>query len=327
VQAGPLSAVSSLAKPFDPPAPDARTTTRRLQLARWIVNPRNPLVARVFVNRLWQHHFGAGLVRTPNNFGYRGEQPTHPQLLDWLTDEFIQGGWKVKRMHKLILMSRTYRQSTMHPKYDAYVETDAANRHWWRAQRRRLDAESLRDTMLLVADELDQTLGGPSFRASIDPNALEGLSRKDAAWQASSPEQQMRRSLYMFTQRSLLTPMMTTFNFCDTVAPCGQRDVTTVPTQALALLNNSFTHDRSQALAKRVVESAANDPAEQVRFAWQYALGRLPTSSEQQLVGKYLTEQHQRFESVAKTKKKPAMLSLESLCHVLINSNEFIYVD
>ena len=165
-------------------------------------------------------------MRTPNNFGFRGTLPTHSQLLDWLADELVEGGWKIKRLHKLILMSQTYRQSTLHPQSEEYSLRDATNRLWWRAERQRLGAEPLRDTMLLVTGELDRTLGGPSFRATVSSNALEGLSRKDAAWNASPPEQQLRRSLYMFTQRSLLTPMMTTFDFCDTVSPCGQRDVT-----------------------------------------------------------------------------------------------------
>ena len=327
IEAGPLSAVRSLARPFDAPPPDAKTTTRRLQLARWIVDKQNPLTSRVLVNRMWQHHFGAGLVRTPNNFGFRGAEPTHPKLLDWLADELVRGEWKIKRMHKLILMSRTYRQSATHPKVDEYLQRDAANRLWWRSERRRLDAEALRDSMLLVTGELDKTRGGPSFRASISPNALEGLSRKDAAWQASPPRQQLRRSLYMYTQRSLLTPMMTTFDFCDTVAPCGQRDVTTVPTQAWALLNNSFSHDRSTALAKRVVNVAASDPVEQVRLAWRFALGRQPTAGEAQLAESHLAEQRMRFKETQTTQQKPELLSLASLCHVLINSNEFIYVD
>ena len=327
VSAGPLSFVRSLARPFEPPPVEAETTTRRLQLARWIVDPRNPLTSRVLVNRLWQHHFGEGLVRSPNNFGFRGELPTHPLLLDWLADELIQGQWKLKRMHKLILMSRTYRQSAMHPEFEQYNERDAANRLWWRAARRRIDAEALRDSMLFAAGELDETLGGPSFRAEISSNALEGLSRKDAAWQASPPEQQRRRSLYMFAQRSLLSPMMTAFDFCDTVAPCGKRDVTTVPTQALALLNNSFSHNCSQALAKRIVESAGDDSATRVKLAWQFALGRAPTASEQRLAQAHLDEGHRRFEQTATDMRSVELTSLESLCHVLINTNEFVYVD
>jgi len=327
IAAGALSSVRSLARPFEPPPADATTTTRRLQLARWIVDSQNPLTSRVLVNRLWQHHFGAGLVRTPNNFGFNGDQPTHPALLDWLADELIQGEWRMKRMHKLMLMSRTFRQSSIHPRFDQYNERDAANRHWWRAERRRLDAEALRDTMLYVAGELDETQGGPSFHASVSPNALQGLSRKDAAWEASPQAQQRRRSLYMFAQRSLLSPMMTTFDFCDTVAPCGKRDVTTAATQALALLNSTFSHDRSRALAKRVVDLAADDPQQQVRLVWRFALGRLPTAFEEQLAQAHLAEGRQRFRPAATTERTTGLISLESLCHVLLNSNEFVYLD
>jgi len=326
VQAGVLSAVPSLLKPFEPPLAEVASTRRRLQFARWIVDPRNPLTARVLVNRLWQHHFGQGLVRTPNNFGFKGDPPTHPELLDWLSDELVRNEWKMKYLHKLILMSRTYRQATVHPQFDLYQKRDAYNRLWWRSERRRLDAEALRDTMLLVTGELDQTRGGPSFRPSIDLTALEGLSRKDAAWVASPPGQQLRRSLYIFTQRSLLLPMMTTFNFCDTISPNGQRDSTITPTQALALLNNSFSHDRSNALANRVIDSGATALTDQIRYAWQYAIGREPTDREEQLSLEHLEEQRKHFAKDDEASPSE-LLSLASLCHMLMNSNEFIYVE
>jgi hypothetical protein len=326
VKASPLSAVTQLLQPFEPPPTGATSTGRRLQLARWMVDPQNPLTARVWVNRLWQHHFGTGLVRTPNNFGFRGELPTHPQLLDWLADELVRGGWRTKPIHKRILMSRTYRQSSLHPRQQEYRQRDASNRLWWRAERRRLDAEALRDTMLLVTGELDLVRGGPSFRPTIDAAALEGLSRKDAAWQASPAKQQLRRSLYIYTQRSLLLPMMTTFNFCDTISPCGQRDETIAPTQALALLNNAFSHDRSMALARRVINSEVAAPSDRVIAIWQFALGREPTAREAQRSLDHLTEQSRYFAEVA-ADTSTEMLSLASLCHVLLNSNEFIFID
>ena len=223
VEAGVLSAIQDLDRPIQPPANESTSTTRRLQFANWVVDPKNPLTPRVLVNRLWQHHFGAGLVRTPNNFGYRGAKPTHPQLLDWLASQLITNNWSTKSIHKLILMSRVYQQSSLHPQYESYQQRDASNQLWWHSNRRRLDAESLRDAMLLVTKELDLTKGGPSFCPTMDSSALEGLSKKEAAWQASPPAQQKRRSLYMYTKRSLLLPMMTTFNFCDTISPCGQR--------------------------------------------------------------------------------------------------------
>ncbi len=326
VEAGSLSAVAALFKSFDPPPAEATSTTRRLQLARWIIDKKNPLTARVLVNRIWQHHFGAGLVRTPNNFGFRGDLPTHPGLLDWLASEIVRGGWRMKPIHKQLLMSRTYRQSVAHPRHDEYQLRNASNKLLWRSERRRLDAEALRDSMLLVTGELDESRGGPSFRSTVNSNALKGLSRKDAAWQASPMSQQRRRSLYMFSQRSLLLPFMTSFNFSDTISPCGRRDVTISPTQALALLNNSFSHDRSTALANRVIESAAANPAEKVRMTWRISLGRMPTSREEQLSLNHLDEQRERFKE-GETDPQSEFLALASLCHVLLNSNEFIFVD
>ncbi len=273
-----LSLVTYLDGTIQPPPQDAKTSQRRLQLARWITDPTNPLTARVMVNRIWQHHFGKGLVRTPNNFGFTGETPTHPQLLDWLADEFVQGGWKMKRLHKLMLMSQTYQQASVHPQQTIYEERDYENRLWWKANRRRLDAEAMRDAMLAVSGDLDLSVGGPSFRPTINPEALEGLSRKSNAWQASSLKEQNRRSLYIFTQRSLLVPLMTTFDFSDTTLPCARRDVTTVAPQALALLNNEFVHRQSTQIAKRVSDVAGSDETAQVKSAWQRVLGviRLP---------------------------------------------------
>lgn len=287
-----LSMVSFLDTTIQPPAADAKTSQRRLQLARWIIDPQNPLAARIFVNRLWQHHFGAALVRSPNNFGFTGELPTHPKLLDWLASELIAGNWKPKRLHKLMLMSQTYQQSSIHPEQSAYNEHDFGNRLWWRANRRRLDAEGLRDAILVASGQLDLTQGGPSIKPSISSEALEGLSKKDQAWTPSPVEKQNRRSVYIFAQRSLSVPMMTTFDACDTTLPCGKRDVTTVPTQALALLNNEFVHQQSAALALRILKNddAQND-RHNIKQAWQLALGRTPTNDEIALGLAHLREQ------------------------------------
>ncbi len=290
-----LATIPVIHRKFEPPSEGGTTTQRRLQLARWITDLANPLTARVFVNRLWQHHFGEGLVRSSNNFGFRGDLPTHPELLDWLAADFVAGGWKIKRMHKLILMSSTYRQSSLHPNYEEYSEKDFINRLSWRANRRRLDAEALRDAMLFASGEIVLNVGGPSFKPTISPEALEGLSRKSSAWQASSPQDQLRRSLYIYSKRGLLPPIMTTFDFSDTTLPCGQRNVTTVPTQSLALLNNSFVHDRSKQLANRVVRSAGDDEATRIQHGWLAALGREPSGDELQLASQHLAIQKKRF--------------------------------
>ncbi len=327
-----LSTISALEREFIAPDDDAKTSRRRLQLAQWIADAQNPLTPRVLVNRLWQHHLGQAIVRTPNNFGFRSDPPTHPLLLDWLAAEFVSGDFRIKRMHKLILMSQTWQQSSVHPEHPKYALRDAGNRLWWRAQRRRLDAEAMRDSLLAVSNELDLTVGGESFRPTISPAALEGLSRKDAAWQASPPEKQHRRSLYIFLKRGLLPPMMTTFDLSDPTQPCGQRDVTIVPTQALALLNHQFIHDRSRHLAATIMQREPDRPA-RLRLAWSRVLQRLPTEHELQRSLQHVRTQHATFTAARSQPGSPALpappeqLALASLCQVLMNSNEFLYVD
>ncbi len=279
VAPGSLSAVPALEREFSAPLAEAKTSQRRLQLAQWITDKQNPLTARVIVNRLWQHHFGEGLVRTPDNFGFLGDRPTHPELLDWLAADLMAGQWKLKRLHKLMVMSETYRQRSTHPQQTEYADQDASNRTWWRAQRRRLDAEQLRDAILLSSGRLDTRMGGPSFKAPIDEEALEGLSMKSGAYKASPPEESRRRSIYMFSKRSLAVPMMAVFDACDSTAPTGRRDVSTVAPQALTLLNNQWVYGESNALATRVLATAASEEA-RVAAAWRFTLGRNPTDSE-----------------------------------------------
>ncbi|MGE3999108.1 MAG: PSD1 and planctomycete cytochrome C domain-containing protein, partial [Planctomycetaceae bacterium] len=342
VEPGNLTAVSFLTTPVTPPPAEATTTQRRLQLAQWITDPANPLTPRVMVNRLWQHHMGEGLVRTPDNFGFNGERPTHPELLDWLVDELVhpsggerraEGGeqsttrdqpWSMKRLHKLIVMSNTYRQSSSHPQHEEYASSDPSNRLWWRAERRRLDADALRDSLLAASGQLDLRQGGPGFKPTINPEALEGLSRKSGAWEASPPEEQRRRSIYTYLQRSLLPPLMTVFDQPDTTLPCGQRDVTTVAPQALALLNNEFVDEQSRTLAARfIAECDSSD--QQVTEAWRCVLGRDPTESERTASLKHLESLLHR--EVTSRQSDAHQTTLASLCHVLMNTNEFLYVD
>ena len=289
-----LSSIPSLERRFDAPPPGAKTSHRRLQLARWIADPQNPLTSRVLVNRLWQHHFGQAIVRTPNNFGFLADPPTHPKLLDWLAAEFQSRGRRIKDMHRLILTSQTWQQSSLHPHAEELEERDSANRLLWRSIRRRLDAETLRDSLLAVSGELDLQVGDPGFKPTISPEALEGLSRKSAAWEASPPEAQKRRSLYMYLKRGLLPPLMTTFDLCDPTQSCGQRDVTLVPTQALALLNNRFVHERSEHLAT-VISERSSDPKEQVRQAWSRVLRRQPSAGELDAALRHLATQTRTF--------------------------------
>ncbi len=225
---GSLSGSKRLERVFEPAPAESKTSHRRLHLAKWIVDRENPLTARVIVNRLWQHHFGEGIVRTPDNFGFLGNLPTHPELLDWLAGELMRGDWKLKRIHKLIVMSKTYQQSSLHPEQSRYAAVDSANHFWWRAERRRLESEQLRDAILWCSGRLDPSMGGPSFKSAISDEALEGLSMKSGAYQASPEEATRRRSIYMFAKRSLAVPMMTVFDSCDTTAPIGRRDVSIV---------------------------------------------------------------------------------------------------
>ena len=299
-----LSFLPTLEKTFSPPPEGARTSHRRRQLADWLTHPRNPLPARVMVNRIWQHHFGKAIVRTPNNFGFLADPPTHPQLLDWLAAEFQARGTSIKTMHRLILSSTTWKQATLHPRQEELETLDPSNRWWWRSERRRLDAESLRDALLSSSGELDLRVGGPGFKPTISPEALEGLSRKAAAWEASPPQEQRRRSLYAYLKRGLLPPMLTTFDLSDPTLSCGQRDVTTVPTQALTLMNNAFVHARSQHLAGVIAETTP-DEKQQIVMAWNRILRRPPGPGELNEARKHLDQQKTLFASAI----EPATLS------------------
>lgn len=235
-------------------------------------------------------------------------------------------------MHKLIVTSETWQQSSTHSEFSEYTQKDSTNRLWWKSERRRLDAEALRDAMLAVSQELDLRVGGPGFRPTIDAAALEGLSTKSAAWNQSPLEQQARRSLYMFSKRGLLPPMMTTFNFPDATQSCSQRDVTTVPTQALVLMNNPFVHARSSKLSSSIIANAITSQ-DRVKQLWSAVLGRSPSILEARLAKKHLETQLKHFQQLATTSLQetplvpPEELALASLAHVLLNSNEFIYLD
>ena len=316
---------------LSPPKTGSKTTHRRLQFSQWIVDTLNPLTPRVMVNRIWQHHFGQGLVRTPNNFGFKSAPPSHPRLLDWLAAEFTHptmsagGPWTIKRIHKLIMLSDTYQQSSIHTEHEHYSQQDSENRLLWRFPRLRLDAESLRDSILTASGALNRTMKGPSFFPRMSHEAMDGLSRKEAAWKESAAAERARRSVYMMTQRSRLLPMMTTFDFTETTSTCAKRDVTTVAPQALALLNNEFVHRQSTALANRVRLEAGNTPTEQIIRAWEITLQRTPSPLELSQALDHLSEQRESFS--AAQNPKPTHQALQSLCHVLFNTNEFLYLD
>jgi hypothetical protein len=297
VQPGVLSLVPVLDMPMINPQPEAKTTQRRAQLAEFIVDRRNPLTARVMVNRIWQALFGRGIVGTPNNFGLKAAPPSHPNLLNWLAGEFVENGWRIKPLIRQIVLSKTYRQSSLHPREEAYSRRDAANMALWKQNRRRMDAEALRDSMLAASGELNLKMGGPSFYPLMSPEVLEGFSRKSKAWKASSLEERCRRSIYMVSKRHLPLPLMTAFDFPNSEKSCGRRDVTTVPLQALAMLNNHFVHARSEGLARRVLKKGPNGK-EAIRQVWRRVLRRDPVESELALAVRHYEQQRDRFQKV-----------------------------
>lgn len=310
IQPGFVSMIPKLDGMFDA---NNEGNLRRLKLAQVLVDPSNPLTARVMVNRIWQQHFGQAIVRTPDNFGFKGNPPSHPELLDYLASEFVASGWKARAIHKLILTSATYKQSSIHPMQEEYAGLDSGNYYYWRANRQRLDAEALRDSLMLVGGGLDSTMYGPGITPTISNEALEGVSKKAGAWKPSPPEFQRRRSIYIHVRRSLINPLLGAFDFADTSRPCAQRDVTMVAPQALMLLNDEFVHAESKALAKKA--SSEGDSIDSIlQSAWRIALGRNPRPGE-------LAQGRSLLEKLGKDE------GLRSLCHVLLNTNEFAHVD
>ena len=283
----------------------------RLTLAKWIASPENPLTARVFVNRLWQHHFGYGIVRTPSDFGKNGERPTHPELLDYLALRFVESGWDVKAMQKLILMSNTYQQASENPAFKANTK-DPENRLLWRFNRQRLEAEAIRDSVLSVSGRLNLERGGPSVFPPL-PGDLADFARYGRTgglmWEPNENEADARRrSVYIFQRRSLPLPMMASFDAIVFSESCDRRSITTTPLQALAMMNGDLLHEEAAYLAKRVEKEAGAGREAQVRRLFELVLNRPPKPDE--------LRHFQKFDG-----------ALDSLCRVLLNSNEFVYVD
>jgi hypothetical protein len=276
----------------------AASSGRRLALARWIASPSHPLTARVLVNRVWQHHFGRGLVATPNDFGHNGEAPSDPQLLDWLADEFVQDGWSIKRLQKLVMMSDAYRRSSVAGD-EAAVAKDPANALLWRQNRRRLEAEPLRDSVLAVAGRLDPTRGGPSFYPDLEREVLAGLSRPGEGWGPVHADQEDRRSIYAYVKRNLTDPLAEAFDRPNPSLPIAVRPVTTVPSQALVLLNSGFMARGARSFAARVAAEAGDDPTARVRRAFALALDRAPTADEERIALDYLQRATADFAPVA----------------------------
>lgn len=279
---------------------------RRRALADWLADPSHPLVARVMVNRIWQGHFGRGLVGTPNNFGRQGAPPSHPQLLDWLASEFVSGGWSVKRMHRLIMLSSVYRLDSSSD--SEHTATDPENRWLWRTNRRRLDAESLRDAVLAVAGTLNTKMGGRPVLPPLSEEERLGMWDRDDWPESLDPSEHERRSVYIFAKRQFPYPMFKTFDAPDPAVSCGRRAVTTVAPQALTLLNSEFMLRSARALAQRL---EADPTAEQmVDRAWDLAFSRPPEADEREHALEML-----------------ARAGSEEFSLMLFNLNEFVYID
>ncbi len=255
----------------EPPS-EAKTTGRRLALANWIASPTNPLTARVMVNRIFQHHFGRGIVRSPSNYGSQGDKPTHPELLDWLAQELVAKGWHLKAIHKLLMTSNTYQMSSRGN--EQALAVDPINDLLWRYDMRRLTAEEIRDSILSVSGNLNPGMYGPGIYPEIPAEVLAGQSIPGRGWGKSSPEEQARRSIYIHAKRSLLMPILEGFDQAETDRSSPVRFSTTQPTQALGMINGAFLQAQARLLAERLERDAGSDLATQVRLAIKLTTAR-----------------------------------------------------
>jgi hypothetical protein len=305
-------------KPEIVPNEKTNTSGRRLAFANWVTAPDNRLTSRVIANRIWQHLFGRGIVRSPNNFGQLGDMPTHPELLDWLSRELINKGWKLKELQKTMVMSETYRQASV-PSPQAQ-QKDPSNDWFSHFNMRRLSAEEIRDSILATNGRLNLEMYGPGVFPEISREVLAGQSVPGSGWDKSSYEQQARRSVYIHVKRSLVVPFLSAFDFPDTDTSCEARFITVQPGQALSMLNGDYLNEQSAELAKRVRRDGGNNLRSQVEAAIGYALTRKAEEKEiergLQLIQR-LKEKHGLSEDQA----------LDNFCLFLYNLNEFIYLD
>jgi len=290
------------------------TAKPRAELAKWIVDPNNPLTARVMVNRIWHYHFGRGIVATPNDFGRVGERPTHPELLDYLANEFVAGGFSVKRIHLLILNSNTYMQSSAPPSDSALntlaLTKDPENRLLWRFNRRRLEAEQIRDAILAASGALNPKQGGPSVMVPIEQELVK-LLYKPSQWRpAKDPAEHTRRSVYLIAKRNLRLPFMEVFDAPDLQVSCPRRESSTHAPQALELLNGVFTNEQAEALARRLEAEAGPNLRKQIDLGYRIVAGRPARPKEIQTAIEFLKTQPKREFALA-----------------LLNLNSFLYVN
>ena len=305
-------------KPFKwsaPPA-EARTSGRRLAFAEWLTQPDHPLTARVMINRVWLHHFGEGIVATPENFGRKGAAPTNPELLDWLATEFVARGWSVKAMHRLIMTSSAYRQSSaVDPERHAKARAVDPDDHLlWRQRLRRLEAESLRDSILSVAGDLNLEMYGAPVPMQRQPDGEVTTSNTDAG---------RRRSVYLQVRRSQPLTLLQAFDQPVMETNCTQRAASTVSSQALTLLNSDFMVRQADTFAVRVLKEKPDDAA---AHALRLAFGRAATEKERTKLSAFLDAQTERYAKQGK-QDEARRRAVADLCHMLLSANEFVYVD
>ena len=306
--------------------PGLASTGRRAALARWLTRTDNPLTARVLVNRLWQHHFGAGIVATPNDFGAQGEPPTHAELLDWLAVDFMTHGWSLKRMHRLMVTSATYCQSSQVDRGDPHharaLEVDRSKRLLWHARRRRLEGEATRDAMLSLSGELNRRPFGPSAR----PRLPERIS--SYAWTPDAdPNNQHRRSIYVFAKRNMRYPLFDAFDLPDMHNSCACRSKTVTAPQALLLLNGDLALECARHWAERLQTEFATDDRALVARAYRAAWGRVGTAAEIQAGLRFLKAQESVIGAQESAATDARLAALADFCHAVLNANEFLYVD
>jgi hypothetical protein len=293
----------------DAPELAADVSNPRTRLTTWLTSPQHPLTARVMVNRLWQAHLGMGIVKTANDFGVRGDPPSHPELLDQLSASFMEASWSLKKLHREIVLSSTYRQSSYSPSAEQNAKADPENRLLWRFNRRRLSAEELRDTMLTASGRLNLQAGGPSVMVPVDPQLVEQLY-KPAQWQvAERAADYNRRSIYLIAKRNLRLPFMEVFDAPALLASCSRRQASTHAPQALELLNGQLSNDLAAAFAERLERESHGAPEQIVERAFWLTAGRAPTAQERQLSIEFLHES-----------------SREEFALAMFNLNEFVYV-
>ena len=345
VAAGELAVLNSRGWEVPPDDPQSSTSGRRLAYARHLTDGRHPLVARVLVNRFWMHFFGRGLVSTPADFGTQGEPPSHPELLDWLADEFMRGGWKLKRLQRMIVTSRAYRQSAR--RREELEKVDPENRLLGRMSVRRLEAETIRDALLAVSGRLAFKMYGPPVPVMPDEvgQIVVGVDTRDSAGRPTGKfvplgEEEFRRSIYVQVRRTMPLGMLEPFDLPVMTPNCEQRASSTVAPQSLLMMNGALVVDQARAMADRVREKVGDEPVSQFKHAWLLAFSRPPTAAETEEGLAFLARQTAALESAASADSKddqqadakaaeaqPAQIALAHLCHALLISNEFLYVD